>query len=104
MQSFGSPGSGCVDPSVPCLAQSRTRKDVSDRRHLFVRVEGSSMAKHAPADAGKLVGQSRCELVLVQAWRGFFQPRSEAELVPVVRAHDQHLGGLDEQGAQITIA
>src|SRR4051794_38719857 len=86
------------------LAQSRTWEEVSESGHLLVRVKGSPMAQHAPADAGDLVGQSRRELGLVQAQRGLFQPRAEAELAPVVRAHDQHLGGLDEQGAQVTIA
>jgi hypothetical protein len=61
-------------------------------------VEGLLIAQDAPCDSRQLVGQGRCKLVAVQPWSCILQPRSEAEAIPIVRAHQDDVCSLDEQG------
>lgn len=67
-------------------------------------VECLLVPQHAPDDSSELVGQGSGELVAMHARRRVLQPRSEAELTPVVRSHQDDVRRLDEQRAQISTA
>ena len=67
-------------------------------------VERFVVSQDAPGDAGKFVGQRRCELVAMKAWRCLREPGSEAELLPVMRPHQDDVSRLDEQGTEILVA
>src|SRR5262249_35658576 len=73
----------------------------SDRHHLVAGVEGVLIAQDAPGDPGQLVCQGRRQLVAVQPWGRVLQPCSEAEALPVVRAHQDDVCSLDEQGPEV---
>ena len=62
------------------------------------------MSQDAPGNAGQLVGQGRCQLVLVHPFGGLCQPGAEAELLPVFGSHQDDLGCLNEQCSQIFAA
>src|SRR5262249_8409093 len=76
----------------------------SDRHHLVAGVEGVLIAQDAPGDPGQLVCQGRRQLVAVQPWGRVLQPCSEAEALPIVRAHQNDVCSLDEQGPEILAA
>ena len=62
------------------------------------------MSQDAPGDARELVGERHRQLVLVHAFRCLLQPWAEAELLPIVRAHQDDMRRLHEQGAQVSVA
>jgi hypothetical protein len=77
----------------------------SDGHHLVtVEVEGLLVAQDAPRNPRQFVGQGRCQLVAMQPWSRVQQPCSEAEAFPIVRAHQDDVCGLDEQGSKILAA
>ena len=67
-------------------------------------VKRAPVAQHAPGNPCQFVGQGRGELITVKPFGALFQPSPEAEALPVVRAHQDHVRGLDEQGAQVAAA
>ena len=69
----------------------------------MVEVEGVLVAQDAPCDPRQLVGQGRCQLVAMKPWSCIEQPCSEAEAFPIVRAHQDDVCGLDEQGSKIEV-
>jgi hypothetical protein len=58
-------------------------------------------AQDAPRYPRQLVGQGRCQLIAVQPWSCVPKPCSEAKAFPIVRAHQDDVCGLDEQGPEI---
>lgn len=76
----------------------------SDRFHglLSYRVEARAVTQDAPRGAGQLVGQGNRGLVPGHSGYGAFEPGSEAERLPSVGAHHDHLGGLHEEHAQVS--
>src|SRR5262249_26624290 len=62
------------------------------------------MRKHAPGNAGELVGERNGEDVVMQPLLGCLEPRFEAVPVPAVRLDQYDPGGLNEQNAQVAIA
>ena len=77
----------------------------SDSHHLVTGgVEGLLVAQDAPRDPRQLVGQGRCQLVAMEPWSCVQKPCSEAETLPIVRAHQDDVCGLDEQGSEILAA
>jgi hypothetical protein len=69
-----------------------------------VGIKAPSVSQNAPGNAGKLVGQGGCQLVLVHPFGSFCQPWPEAELLPVFWSHHDDVSGLNEQGWQIFTA
>src|SRR5215470_8740536 len=62
------------------------------------------MRKHAPGNAGELVGERNGEDVVMQPFLGCLEPRFEAVPVPALRLDQYDPGGLNEQNAQVAIA
>src|SRR5262252_3519167 len=62
------------------------------------------MRKHAPGNAGELVGERNGEDVVMQPLLGCLEPRFEAVPVPALRLDQYDPGGLNEQNAQVAIA
>src|SRR5215468_1712629 len=62
------------------------------------------MRKHAPGNAGELVGERNREDVVMQPLLGCLEPRFEAVPVPALRLDQYDPGGLNEQNAQVAIA
>src|SRR5438552_11937118 len=67
-------------------------------------IKGSVVPQHAPGDAGELVSERRRQLVAMQARLCRLQPCSEAEPLPGLRTHEDDVGRLDEERAQILAA
>jgi hypothetical protein len=68
---------------------------------VSVEVEGLLVAQDAPRNPRQFVSQGRCQLVAMKPWSCVQQPCSEAEAFPIVRAHQDDVCGLDEQGSEI---
>ena len=68
---------------------------------MTIDVEGFLVAQDAPCDPRQFVGQSRCQLVAMHSWDCIEKPCSEAEALPIVRAHQDDVCSLDEQGSEI---
>jgi hypothetical protein len=62
------------------------------------------VAQNTPGDAGEFVGKRHREFVSVQSLGCSFEPCTEAIPGPVVRPHQEHLGSLDQQRAQVPAA
>src|SRR5918993_1219470 len=62
------------------------------------------LAQHAPGNPRQLVGQSRREHVVMQPRRSRREPVPETVLGPLGWPKQQHAGGLDQQGTQISVA
>ena len=62
------------------------------------------MRKHAPGNAGELVGERNGEDVVMQPLLGCLEPRLEAVPIPALRLDQHNPGGLNEQNAQVAIA
>ena len=75
-----------------------------DRHCLKAGIEGFVVAQDAPGNSGELVGQGDGEFVPVQSFRCSFEPRAEAVSGPIVWAHQEDLGRLDQQRAQVLAA
>ena len=74
------------------------------RPGLEVGIKGPIVAQNTPGDAGQFVGKRHREFVFVQSLGCGFEPCTEAIPGPVVRAHQEHLGRLDQQHAQVPAA
>jgi hypothetical protein len=77
----------------------------SDSYHLVTRgFEGLLVAQDAPGDPRQFVGQGGCQLVAMEPWSCVPKPYSEAETLPVGRAHQDDVCGLYEQGSEVLAA
>lgn len=75
------------------------------RRHLdLVDVECPTISQNTPGDPGELVGQGCRQLVFMHALRRLLKPWAKAELLPIVRSHQNDVGGLHEQRSQVSTA
>ena len=71
---------------------------------MSVGIEGLPVGQNAPGDTGQLIGQGGGQLVSMQPGCRLGEPWSEAEYLPIVRSHQDDVGRLDEQGAQVLAA
>jgi len=97
------PDSRCVHLSVPCIFSVANLGGLGSHCHglVTIDVEGFLVAQDAPCDPRQFVGQSRCQLVAMHSWDCIEKPCSEAEALPIVRAHQDDVCSLDEQGSEI---
>src|SRR5499433_3697624 len=84
---------------VRCFDASRRSGDLNP-----ARLECSTMRKHAPGNAGELVGERDGEDVVMQPLLGRLEPPLEAVPVPALRLDQYNPRGLNEQNAQVAIA
>src|SRR5262245_29319476 len=69
-----------------------------------VGIECLAGAQHTPGNSGEFIGERGGELVAMHPRCRIGEPRTEAELLPVLRSHQQDLGRLDEERSQISAA
>ena len=62
------------------------------------------MRKHAPGNAGELVGKRDGEDIVMQPLLGRLEPRLEAMALPALRLDQHNPGRLHEQDTQVAIA
>jgi hypothetical protein len=69
-----------------------------------VGIECLASAQHTPRNAGEFVGESGGQLISMHARCGIGEPVAEAELLPVLRPHQQDIGRLYKQSSQVSAA
>ena len=69
-------------------------------------LEGAPFVENRPGDTGELVGERNRQHVMMQAQLGCLDPGFEPVALPTLWPNpgQHHLGCLNKQGAQITIA
>src|SRR5262245_22623743 len=84
---------------VRCFDASRRSGDLNP-----ARLEPSTMRKHAPGNAGELVGERDGEDVVMQPLLGRLEPRLEAVALPALGLDQHNPCRLHEQDSQVAIA
>src|SRR6516162_2934813 len=84
---------------VGCFEASRRSGDLNP-----ARLERSTMRKHAPGNAGELVGERDGEDAVMQPLLGRLEPRLEAVALPALGLDQHNPCGLHEQDTQVATA